>query len=99
MRLTYKKLANIVSDKLTSVGIKHSKVKAYNPRFRSDDIEGGAACIIYTIHVGNNFCTVFSFQWISEIQDIINTGQYNINIFPKDRFTIRDSEIRFKKLK
>lgn len=97
MRLTYKKLASIVSEKLKSLGIEHDSVVAYFTRYRSIDYEGGAAIINYRIFYGDNETIMYGFQWFSEIKEIVK-GKYSIQIFPKDRFTITDGEIRFAPL-
>jgi hypothetical protein len=99
MRLTYKKLAQIISDKLKSVEVNHVKVEAYNPRHQGHEIEGGAATIIYKIYVDQeNYFTMFAGQWISEIQQIVSSKNYQIAIDPKSRFTLSDGHIWFRQI-
>jgi hypothetical protein len=96
-RLTYKKLAVIVSEKLHSAEFKHDTVEVYNPRHRGDDIEAGACLIIFKVNKKDNYTTLHGFQWRIEIEKIINTGNYSIEINLQNRFTLSDAEIRFIK--
>lgn len=94
-RLTYKKLAEIVSEKLRSVDINHESLEAFNSRNTSDDIEAGACLITFRIKKAQSYTTMIGFQSNTEIEQIINTGSYSVQIFPTNQFTITDAEIRF----
>lgn len=100
MRLTYKKLAQLVSDKLNSVEYEHAKVECYNPRHRSDDIEAGACLIVFRIFLkgDDRSFSMLGFQWISDIQHIVNSKSYKIIIDQRDKYTLVDAEIRFVKI-
>jgi hypothetical protein len=97
MRLTYKILSKIISDKLNSCEFKHDTVDAWNPKHRGQDLEAGAACINYSVTVDGDSFVMYSGQWISEIQDIINSGEYIIEMSRNNRFNLVDTWIWFKR--
>lgn len=97
-RLTYKLLSKLVSEKLRSLEIEHDSVETYNPRHSSDNIEGGACLIIFKVYSGKNWVSLLGWQWRAEIEQIINSGSYRIQIKLKERFTINDAEVCFEKI-
>ena len=100
MRLTYKKLAELVSEKLTTIGINHTKVQAQYTRLRSDDYEGGAAIIMFFVYINeNDYFNLLGFQWLREIEEIINNERpYIITIETRHKFylSLNDAEVTFK---
>jgi hypothetical protein len=98
MRLTYKILAQLVSDKLKSLEVCHDEVEAYNPRYSSNNIECGACLIHFNVITNYSRCSLYGFQWRKEIEEIINSGKYIIKITPKNYGFLTDSEVSFVKL-
>lgn len=79
MRLTYKKLVILVNEAFERVGAAELQAyEAYNPRFRVQDIEAGAALII--IRFGrkgdpDNQKSMFSLSYtLSDLEREINKG-------------------------
>lgn len=97
MRLTYKSLGLLVSEKLKLLEIEHDSVTAYYTRYRGYDYEAGAAIINYRIVFGMHETAMYGFQCFSEIKKIVKT-KHSIVISPKSRFTISEAEIRFVSL-
>lgn len=92
---TYKDLSKIISDKLNRIEFKHDKVEAVNPRYRGHELEGGAACIVFTVHVGAGYFNMFGGQFFREIKKIVATKKYTIQLIQDSPRTLSDTWIYF----